>query len=81
LSDKRAIVEEAAYDTVARCKKQTGDVYASVYLGTQRAPAHADEHGAVAVIECVFGGRVRVYPIAGDPDHRRVEYDRDWTAP
>lgn len=62
----------------ARCKRQPRDVYTSVYIGTQRPPRHPDERGAVAVIECVFGGRVRVYAIAGDPDHRRVEHDREW---
>lgn len=75
----------ARYDTderdpvpYARCRKQPGDVYTRLYSGNQRAPLHADEKGAIAVVECVFGGRVRIYSIQGDKEFRRVELDHDW---
>lgn len=81
MSDKRAIVEERAYDSIARCKKQPGDVYTRLYLGNQRAPSLPDEQGALCIIESIAGGRVRIYAIAGDKDHRRVELDYDWRRP
>lgn len=65
----------------ARCKKQPGDVYTKFYFGTQRPPRLPDEAGALCVIECIFDCRIRIYRIDGDPDHRRVEYDRGWTRP
>jgi hypothetical protein len=72
---------EASPVSYARCKSQPRDVYTKLYLGTQRAPAFPDEAGAICVVETLFGGRVRIYAIAGDPTHRRVVQDHDWRRP
>lgn len=60
----------------ARVRRQPGDRYDKLYLGRQRAPKTADELGATAVIECLFGGRVRLYP--DSEGWMRVEYDPAW---
>ena len=54
--------------SVARVRKRTGHVYSpDPYMGNQRAPKLADEVGAVAVVDLLFGGRIAVYP-----------HDEDW---
>lgn len=81
MSQDRFAADDVDPTRYARCKAQPRDVYTKLYLGRQRPPRLADEAGAVCVVECVFGGRVRIYRIDGDKDHRRVELDRDWRPP
>ena len=41
------------------------------FMGTKRLPKTADELGAVAVIDLLFGGRILVWPHS--PTHYRVQ--------
>jgi hypothetical protein len=43
----------------ARCRKAKD--YTRFYLGSQRAPRHADEAGAACVVDLVFGGRIALH--------------------
>ena len=60
----------------ARVRVQPSGVYSNVYLGTQRAPSHPDEQGALCVIDIVFGdaacGRIALHKILHDKGHLRV---------
>lgn len=76
MSQDRNLEDRAGGPTYARCKKQPSGKYTSLYAGTQREPKHADERGAAAVIECLFGGRVRLYN--DGEGWMRVEYDPAW---
>lgn len=81
MSQDRFEAEQADLTPYARCKAQTGDVYTRLYLGNQRQPRFPDEKGALCVVECLFGGRIRIYRIDGDKEHRRVELDHRWRRP
>lgn len=66
---------ERSNDACARVPRRPHDDYSQDYLGTQRAPSQADEMGAVAVVDLVFGGRAVIYA-TGDKAMRRVEMRR-----
>jgi hypothetical protein len=60
----------------ARCRRETGGRYvgfrSAPYCGTQRAPSRPDERGAVCVVDCIAGGRLLIFAIAGDKEWMRV---------
>ncbi len=76
MSQDRILDTRESGPTYARCKKQPGGDYSKTYLGKQRSPKLADEVGASAVIECIYGGRVRLYN--DSEGWMRVEYDPAW---
>lgn len=81
MSGDRFTADDRDPTRYARCKAQPRDVYTNLYLGKQRPPQLPDEVGAICVIECVFTGRIRIYQIEGDREHRRVEHDHSWQPP
>jgi len=56
--------------SIARVRKQPGHSYTPLYMGDQREPKLADEAGAIAVVELLFGGRVVLFP--HDENYLRV---------
>lgn len=56
----------------AACKRMPRYDGKGGWVGRQRPPSRPDERGALAVVDCVFGGRVALLPISSVPDWVRV---------
>lgn len=66
--------ERADATPYPRVRRQANGQYTpKLYGGTQRPPQHADEVGAVCVIDLAFGGRIALHGIPGDKEWMRIE--------